>query len=138
MIWTRMLAYITGTVDQELLLRNEYLAAENRVLRAQVTELKGITPRKGVPARHSVRTAFRGLHFTLTRVVRVSIFPFVHLLEDRARRVSLCVSVGILPDVIKDVFFLNFDSLPAVQVGHFGRIIFKELSISESRCGQEV
>jgi hypothetical protein len=26
MIWTRMLAYITGTVDQELLLRNEYLA----------------------------------------------------------------------------------------------------------------
>jgi hypothetical protein len=26
MIWARMLAYITGTVDQELLLRNEYLA----------------------------------------------------------------------------------------------------------------
>jgi len=32
-----MLAYITGTVDQELLLRNEYLAAENRILRAQIT-----------------------------------------------------------------------------------------------------
>jgi putative transposase len=31
-----MLAYITGTVDQELLLRNEYLPAENRILRAQV------------------------------------------------------------------------------------------------------
>ena len=29
MVWARMLAYITGTVDQELLLRNEYLAAEN-------------------------------------------------------------------------------------------------------------
>jgi hypothetical protein len=29
MIWARMLAYITGTVDQELLLRNEYLAAES-------------------------------------------------------------------------------------------------------------
>ena len=27
MLWTRMLAYITGTVDQELLLRSEYLAA---------------------------------------------------------------------------------------------------------------
>ena len=25
MVWARMLAYITGTVDQELLLRNEYL-----------------------------------------------------------------------------------------------------------------
>jgi putative transposase len=29
MMWARMLAYITGTVDQELLLRNEYLATEN-------------------------------------------------------------------------------------------------------------
>src|ERR1019366_4970924 len=36
MVWARMLAYITGTVDQELLLRNEYLAAENRILRAQI------------------------------------------------------------------------------------------------------
>ena len=36
MIWARMLAYITGTVDQELLLRNEYLAAEKRILRAQI------------------------------------------------------------------------------------------------------
>ena len=36
MIWTRMLAYMTGTVDQELLLRNEYLAAENRILRTQI------------------------------------------------------------------------------------------------------
>ena len=37
MIWTRMLSYITGTVDQELLLRNEYLAAENRILRAKIS-----------------------------------------------------------------------------------------------------
>src|ERR1022692_281900 len=36
MNWARMLAYITGTVDQELLLRNEYLAAENRILKAQI------------------------------------------------------------------------------------------------------
>jgi hypothetical protein len=36
MIWARMLAYITGTVDQELLVRNEYLAAENRILRAHL------------------------------------------------------------------------------------------------------
>ncbi len=32
MDWARVLAYITGTVDQELLLRNEYLATENRML----------------------------------------------------------------------------------------------------------
>jgi hypothetical protein len=36
MIWTRMLAYITGTVDQELLLRNEYLTVESRILRAKI------------------------------------------------------------------------------------------------------
>lgn len=28
MDWVRVLAYVTGTVDQELLLRNEYLAAD--------------------------------------------------------------------------------------------------------------
>ena len=33
MDWKHLLAYITGTVDQELLLRNEYLVAENRILR---------------------------------------------------------------------------------------------------------
>ena len=37
MIWAQLLAYITGTVDQELLLRNEYLAAENRILKAELS-----------------------------------------------------------------------------------------------------
>ena len=36
MDWPHVLAYITGRVDQELLLRNEYLAAENRILRAKI------------------------------------------------------------------------------------------------------
>ena len=31
-----MLAYITGSVDQELLLRNEYLVTENRILKNQI------------------------------------------------------------------------------------------------------
>jgi hypothetical protein len=31
MDWARVLAYVTGTVDQELLARNEYLAAENGI-----------------------------------------------------------------------------------------------------------
>ena len=34
--WIRLLAYVTGLVNQELLLQNEYLAAENRVLPAQL------------------------------------------------------------------------------------------------------
>src|SRR5438034_7678844 len=36
MNWKRLLAYITGSVDQELLLGNEYLVAENRILRNQI------------------------------------------------------------------------------------------------------
>ena len=36
MDWKTMLAYISGSVDEELLLRNEYLVAENRVLRNQI------------------------------------------------------------------------------------------------------
>ena len=31
--WARLLAFATGLVNQELLLRNEYLIAENRILR---------------------------------------------------------------------------------------------------------
>jgi putative transposase len=37
MDWKQLLAYITGSVDQQLLLRNEYLVAENRILRQQIT-----------------------------------------------------------------------------------------------------
>lgn len=34
--WARLLAYVTGLVNQELLLQNEYLAAENRILRSHL------------------------------------------------------------------------------------------------------
>src|SRR5215510_6903599 len=34
--WARLLAYVTGLVNQQLLLQNEYLAAENRFLRAHL------------------------------------------------------------------------------------------------------
>ena len=36
MDWARILAYVTGMVDQGLLARNEYLAAENRIMKAQL------------------------------------------------------------------------------------------------------
>jgi hypothetical protein len=36
MDWKQLLAYSTGTVDQELPLRNEYLVTENRMLRNQI------------------------------------------------------------------------------------------------------
>jgi transposase InsO family protein len=36
MDWKILLTYITGSVEQELLLRNEYLVTENRILRHQI------------------------------------------------------------------------------------------------------
>ena len=36
MDWARILAFVTATVDQELLARNEYLVAENCILKAQL------------------------------------------------------------------------------------------------------
>src|SRR5919108_648336 len=37
MDWKTLLAYIAGSIDEELLLRSEYLMAENRILRDQIT-----------------------------------------------------------------------------------------------------
>jgi putative transposase len=34
--WVKLLAYVTGAVNQELLLQNEYLTAENRILRTKL------------------------------------------------------------------------------------------------------
>jgi hypothetical protein len=34
--WVQLLAYVTGSVNQEPLLQNEYLAAENRILRTKL------------------------------------------------------------------------------------------------------
>jgi hypothetical protein len=55
--WARILAYVTGTVDQELLARNEYLAAENRIVKEQLEGQQrlpdaeaGITPVTASPA----------------------------------------------------------------------------------------
>lgn len=34
--WVRLLAYVTGLINQRLLLQNEYLVAENRILRSHL------------------------------------------------------------------------------------------------------
>ena len=59
MDWKQLLAYITGSVGQELLLRNEYLVTENRLLRKQTPgrvrlsdgERKWFTPLTARPVR---------------------------------------------------------------------------------------
>src|SRR5678815_2641785 len=41
--WLRPLAYVTGMKNQQLLLQNEYLAAENRILRAHLPKRLRLT-----------------------------------------------------------------------------------------------
>ena len=45
--WARLLAYVTGLVNQQLLLQNEYVAAENRILRTHLpTRLRLSDPQR--------------------------------------------------------------------------------------------
>jgi hypothetical protein len=49
----RLLAYITGVVNQELLLQNEDLAAENRILSAHLPSRLDCLIRRGPPGTKS-------------------------------------------------------------------------------------
>jgi hypothetical protein len=58
--WARLLAYVTGLVNQELLLKNEYLAAENRILRAHLpTRLRISNPERSTLAEIGKRLGAR-------------------------------------------------------------------------------
>ena len=58
----RLLAYVTGSVHQEFLLRNEYLAAENRILRAQLPSRFRLTnPERATVAEIGKRLGRRAL-----------------------------------------------------------------------------
>src|ERR1019366_9539626 len=60
--WARLLAYVTGLVNQQLLLQNEYLAAENRILRSHLpTRLRLSDPERSPLAEMGKRLDRRGL-----------------------------------------------------------------------------
>lgn len=60
--WARLLAYVTGLVNQELLLQNEYLAAENRILRAHLpTRLRLSNPERSTLAEIGKRLGRKAL-----------------------------------------------------------------------------
>ena len=47
--WLRLLAYVTDSINQELLLRTEYLAAENRILKSQIEGRLQLSVERGRP-----------------------------------------------------------------------------------------
>src|SRR3979490_2450234 len=58
----RLLTYVTGLVNQELLLQNEYLAAENRILRAKLpTRLRLGDPERATLAEIAKRLGRKAL-----------------------------------------------------------------------------
>jgi putative transposase len=60
--WARLLAYVTGLVNQQLLLQNEYLAAENRILRAHLpTRLRLSDPQRSTLAEIGKRLGRKAL-----------------------------------------------------------------------------
>ena len=71
MDWKTMLTYISGSVDEELLLRNEYLVAENRVLRNQIQGRLRLTDGKRLGA--TVLSPFVFLDTTRRQVRRTSL-----------------------------------------------------------------
>jgi putative transposase len=60
--WARLLAYITGRINQELLLQNEYLIAENRILRSELPKrLRLSDPQRSTLAEIGNRLGRKGL-----------------------------------------------------------------------------
>ena len=60
--WVRVLTYVTGLVNQELHLQNEYLAAENRILRAHLpTRLRLSDPERSTLAEIGKRLGRKAL-----------------------------------------------------------------------------
>jgi putative transposase len=58
----RLLAFVTGAVNQQVLLQNEYLAAENRILRAHLpTRLRLTDPQRSTLAEIRKRLGRRAL-----------------------------------------------------------------------------
>ena len=68
--WLRLLAYVTGSVNQELLLRNEYLAVGNRILRTKLpARLRLSNPEQITLAEIGKRLGRTRLPFGNTRLV---------------------------------------------------------------------
>ena len=68
--WARLLAFVTGLVNQELLLRNEYLIAENRILRSKLpNRLRLSDPDRAVLGEIAKRLGRRALR-DIARVAR--------------------------------------------------------------------
>ncbi len=68
--WKKMLAYITASVDYELLQRNEYLACENQILRSQIKGRIRLNDADRIPLAEIGRRLGRKALAEVARIVR--------------------------------------------------------------------
>src|SRR6516225_2778677 len=70
MNWKRMLAYVTGSVDDELLVRNEYLVTENRILRNQIKRRIRLTDAERISLAQAAKRVGRKALNEVAQIVR--------------------------------------------------------------------
>jgi hypothetical protein len=70
MNWKRMLAYVTGSDDEELLARNEYLVTENRILRGQIKDRIRLTDSERISLASTAKQLGRKALDEVAQIVR--------------------------------------------------------------------
>ena len=74
--WVRLLAYVTGLVNQRLLLQNEYLIAENRILRSHLPSRLGLSdPERSTLAEIGKRVGRKDLKLVASVALRIPFWP---------------------------------------------------------------
>src|SRR4249919_2696404 len=85
MNWARILAFVTGMVDKELLARSEYLVAENRILKSQ---LKGRLKLSDVERTKLGEIGHR-LESRKVEIAGITIHPNEQWMQQMARNVTM-------------------------------------------------
>jgi putative transposase len=89
--WARLLAFVTGLVNQELLLQNEYLVAENRILKAHLPDrLRLSDPERCTLAEIGKRLGRKGLKLVAHTVKPDTILAWYRRLVARKFDGSRC------------------------------------------------
>jgi hypothetical protein len=95
----RLLAYVTGMVNQQLLLQNEYLAAENRILRAHLpTRLRLTDPQRSTLAEIGKRLGRRALQQVACAAKPDTILAWYRRCRSEVRRLKV-------PQISREAFY---------------------------------
>src|SRR5262245_17047520 len=93
--WARLLAYVSGLVNQELLLQLEYLAAENRILRAHLPNRLLLTnDQRSTLAEIGKRLGRKGLQKVATAARPETILRWFRKLVASSEMVNLIVRLA--------------------------------------------